>query len=62
VGGEACGSGHCGVERDVIRQQDKIGLCVAAAFVAIVGALTVKALFAAPSPRAGARVLVGVSR
>ena len=46
----------------MIREQDKIGLCVAAAFVAIVGALTVKALFAAPSPRAGARVLVGVSR
>jgi len=63
VGGEACGSGHCGVERDVIRQQDKIGLYVAAAFVVYAIVVCGAALLlSSPAPRASSRVLVGVSR
>lgn len=46
----------------MIREQDKIGLLVASAFVAIVVVLTFKALLSAPVARASSRVLVGVSR
>jgi len=47
----------------VIRQQDKIGLYVAAAFVVYAIVVCGAALLlSSPAPRASSRVLVGVSR
>lgn len=46
----------------MIRDQDKLGLYVAAAFVVYAIVLCAAALLASPAPRASSRVLVGVSR